>query len=83
VWEGILYSPCPFKRTAAGPTGQTAYRGLTMKKGGYKMRTLWGICKLFGIEIRIDSSWIFIFGMINRALTTHYFPSQYPLWPTW
>ena len=47
------------------------------------MRASWGICKLFIIEIRIDSSRIFIFGMINWPLTVHYFPSQYPLWPTW
>jgi hypothetical protein len=45
------------------------------------MRTSWGICKLLGIEMRIDSSWIFIFGMINWDLTAHYSPSQYPVWP--
>ncbi|UCF71852.1 MAG: site-2 protease family protein [Deltaproteobacteria bacterium] len=46
------------------------------------MRTSWRILKLFGIEIRIDSSWIFIFGLITWALAAHYFPSHYPRWPT-
>jgi len=47
------------------------------------MRTSWHIITLFGIEIRIDSSWIFIFGLITWALASHYFPSYYPRWPHW
>jgi Zn-dependent protease len=45
------------------------------------MRTSWRIFRLFGIEIRIDSSWIFIFALITWALAGHYFPSRYPQWP--
>jgi len=47
------------------------------------MRTSWRVFKIFGIDIRIDSSWIFIFGLITWALAGHYFPSQYPRWPHW
>ncbi|MBW2040180.1 MAG: site-2 protease family protein [Deltaproteobacteria bacterium] len=47
------------------------------------MRTSWRIFEIFGIEIRIDSSWIIIFGLITWALAGHYFPSQYPRWPHW
>ena len=47
------------------------------------MRSSWPIFRLFGIQIRIDSSWIFIFGLIIWALGGHYFPSQYPRWPHW
>jgi len=42
------------------------------------MRTSWRIFGLSGIEIRIDSSWIFIFALITWALAGHYFPSHYP-----
>jgi Zn-dependent protease len=47
------------------------------------MRTSWRVFKFFGIDIRIDSSWIFIFGLITWALAGHYFPSHYPRWPHW
>ena len=47
------------------------------------MRTAWRIFTIFGIEIRIDSSWILIFGLITWALGGHYFPSQYAHWPLW
>ena len=47
------------------------------------MRTAWRIFKIFGIEIRIDSSWILIFGLITWALGGNYFPTQYPHWPLW
>jgi Zn-dependent protease/predicted transcriptional regulator len=47
------------------------------------MRTSWRIFNIFGIDIRIDSSWIFIFGLITWALAGHYFPSQYPGWSPW
>jgi len=45
------------------------------------MRTSWRIFTIFGIEIRIDSSWILIFGLVTWALARYYFPSQYPHWP--
>ncbi|MCJ7663442.1 MAG: site-2 protease family protein [Desulfobacterales bacterium] len=45
------------------------------------MRTSWRIFTVFGIEIRIDSSWILIFGLVTWALARNYFPSQYPHWP--
>ncbi len=47
------------------------------------MSTSWRIFKILGIEIRIDSSWILIFGLITWALAGHYFPSQHPGWPPW
>ncbi len=47
------------------------------------MRTSWRIFRLFGIDIRIDSSWIFIFALITWALAGYYFPSHYPAWPRW
>jgi Zn-dependent protease len=47
------------------------------------MSTSWRIFKIFGIEIKIDTSWLFIFGLITWALAGHYFPSQYPQWPHW
>jgi len=47
------------------------------------MRTSWRVFKIFDIDIRIDSSWIFIFGLITWALAGHYFPSQYPGWSPW
>jgi Zn-dependent protease/predicted transcriptional regulator len=47
------------------------------------MRTSWRVFKIFGIDIRIDSSWIFIFGLITWALGGHYFPINYPRWPHW
>ena len=45
------------------------------------MRTAWRIFTIFGIEIKIDSSWIFIFAFVTWALAGHYFPSQYSHWP--
>jgi Zn-dependent protease/predicted transcriptional regulator len=47
------------------------------------MRTSWRIFRLFGIEIRVDSSWIFIFALITWALAGYYFPSRYPGWSRW
>ena len=47
------------------------------------MRTAWHIFTVFGIEIKIDSSWIFIFAFVTWALAGHYFPSQYSHWPPW
>lgn len=45
------------------------------------MRTSWRIFTIFGIEIRIDSSWVLIFGLVTVALARYYFPNQYPHWP--
>jgi len=45
------------------------------------MRTSWRIFTIFGIDIRIDSSWVLIFGLVTWALARYYFPSQYPHWP--
>lgn len=45
------------------------------------MRTSWRIFTISGIEIKIDTSWVFIFGLITWALARHYFPTQYPHWP--
>lgn len=45
------------------------------------MRTAWRIFRAFGIDIRIDSSWVVIFGLVLLALSRHYFPAQYPHWP--
>ncbi len=47
------------------------------------MHTAWRIFKIFGIEVRIDSSWLIIFGLITWSLAGHYFPSQHPRWPHW
>lgn len=47
------------------------------------MRTSWSIGHLFGIDIRIDSSWLVIFGLITWILAGYYFPSQYANWPRW
>lgn len=45
------------------------------------MLTSWRIFRIAGIDIKIDTSWIFIFGLITWALARHYFPAQYPNWP--
>lgn len=47
------------------------------------MRTAWHIFTIFGIDIKIDSSWIFIFAFVTWALAGHYFPNQYSHWPPW
>ena len=47
------------------------------------MRTSWPVARIFGIEIRIDSSWVIIFGLVTWALAGHYFPRQYPGWQHW
>ncbi len=47
------------------------------------MRTSWRIGSLFGIEIRIDSSWIVIFTFVTWALASFYFPKRFAGWPQW
>jgi Zn-dependent protease/predicted transcriptional regulator len=44
------------------------------------MRTSWRIFTISGIDIRIDSSWLFIFVLVTWGLAQHYFPSRYPQW---
>jgi Zn-dependent protease/predicted transcriptional regulator len=44
------------------------------------MRTSWHIFTIFGIEIRIDSSWLVIFVLVTWGLAQNYFPSKYPHW---
>jgi len=38
------------------------------------------IGKVFGISIRLDYSWFFIFALITWALAASYFPATYPTW---
>lgn len=47
------------------------------------MRTSWRIGSLFGIDIRIDSSWIIIFTFVTWALSSFYFPNRFAGWPQW
>jgi Zn-dependent protease len=44
------------------------------------MRTSWRIFRLFDIDIKIDSSWLLIAGIVTWALASRYFPEQYPNW---
>ena len=45
------------------------------------MRTSWRIFTIFGIEIRIDSSWLFIFALVTWALARALSPTVSPLAP--
>jgi len=47
------------------------------------VRTSWRIGSLFGIDIRIDSSWIIIFTFVTWALSSFYFPNRFAGWPQW
>jgi Zn-dependent protease/predicted transcriptional regulator len=47
------------------------------------VRTSWRIGSLFGIDIRIDSSWIIIFTFVSWALASFYFPNRFTGWPQW
>lgn len=47
------------------------------------MKTSWRIGSLFGIEIRIDSSWIIIFTFVTWTLASFYFPTRFAGWPRW
>jgi Zn-dependent protease/predicted transcriptional regulator len=47
------------------------------------VRTSWRIGSLFGIDIRIDSSWIIIFTFVSWALASFYFPNRFAGWPRW
>jgi len=47
------------------------------------MKTTWRIGKVFGIDIKIDSSWLIIFALVIWTLAGTYFPEQYPHWSIW
>jgi len=47
------------------------------------VRTSWRIGSLFGIDIKIDSSWIIIFTFVTWALSSFYFPNRFAGWPQW
>jgi hypothetical protein len=57
-------------RSAAGPTSSTP---------GKQIMHSFRIGKLFGIEIRVDGSWLFIFVLLTWNLTT-VFSSWHPGW---
>jgi Zn-dependent protease len=38
------------------------------------------IGRLFGIDLRLHYSWFLIFILVTWALTTNYFPQEYPTW---
>ncbi|NIM59121.1 MAG: CBS domain-containing protein [Candidatus Aminicenantes bacterium] len=44
------------------------------------MRHSWRIAKVFGIDIKIDSSWIIIFVLFSWILSANYFPQRYQDW---
>jgi Zn-dependent protease/predicted transcriptional regulator len=45
------------------------------------MKHAWRIGRVFGIDIRIDSSWLVIFVLISWSLAGTYFPKSHPKWP--
>jgi Zn-dependent protease/predicted transcriptional regulator len=45
------------------------------------MKSSWRIGRIFGIDIKIDSSWIFIFVLVTWSLAGGYFPGGHPKWP--
>jgi len=44
------------------------------------MKNSWRIGKIFGIEIKVDSSWLVIFFLVTWMLAATYFPKQFPGW---
>ncbi len=42
--------------------------------------TAWSIGRIFGIQIRIDTSWLIIFALVLVILSGNYFPGSYPGW---
>ena len=44
----------------------------------FGVRNSWHLCKIRGIDIFIDSSWLIIFLLVTWTLASHYFPSQNP-----
>jgi len=47
----------------------------------FGVRNSWHLCKIRGIDIFIDSSWLIIFVLVTWTLASHYFPSQNPAVP--
>ena len=45
------------------------------------MKHTWRIGRVFGIDIKIDSSWIVIFILVTWNLAGSYFPKDHPHWP--
>jgi Zn-dependent protease len=45
------------------------------------VRHSWRIAKIFGIDIKIDSSWIIIFILFSWLLSANYFPGRFQDWP--
>jgi Zn-dependent protease/predicted transcriptional regulator len=45
------------------------------------MKNAWRIGRIFGIDIRIDSSWLIIFVLFSWYLAGTYFPKSNPHWP--
>ncbi|MCC7360662.1 MAG: site-2 protease family protein [Anaerolineales bacterium] len=46
------------------------------------MRNGFGLGRVFGIEIRVDWSWLFILGLVTWNLAAGVFPSLHPEWGT-
>jgi Zn-dependent protease/predicted transcriptional regulator len=44
------------------------------------MKNAWRIGRIFGIDIRIDSSWLIIFVLFSWFLAGTYFPKSHPHW---
>ena len=44
----------------------------------FGVRNSWHLCKIRGIDIFIDPSWLIIFVLVTWTLASHYFPSQNP-----
>jgi Zn-dependent protease len=44
------------------------------------MRHSWRIARIFGIDIKIDSSWIIIFILFSWVLSANYFPHRFHDW---
>lgn len=44
------------------------------------MRNSFSLGSFFGIEIRVDASWLIVLSLVVWLLSTHYFPMSYPDW---
>lgn len=44
------------------------------------MKYSWRIARIFGIDIKIDSSWLVIFVLFSWSLAGSYFPGSHPHW---
>lgn len=43
----------------------------------------WRLGRVFGVTLRIDYSWVLIFGLVTWSLAAALFPQRYPNWPQW